>query len=231
MADSFNTRLGNGDAADLPPEDFFAMLVDDEFASRKRRQLERMIGRANFKPDQATIENLIYDVGRGFEKRDIMQFTGTEWIENKRNLILTGPTGCGKSYLAEAVGYRACTMGYPVMKIRYTILFEEIHAAKGTGQYLKYLTKLAKVRVLIIDDFLMHTVDPVDAESLMDILDEKEQTGSVVVTSQYPIDSWHNRLPDPTVADAICDRLVHNAAKFALKGESKRKDSAKSHAK
>jgi DNA replication protein DnaC len=231
MGESLRTRLGNGDVANLPPEEFVALLVEDEYCARQRRKLERMIGRANFKPDQATIENILYDQGRGFVKKDIMPFTTCEWIDHHRNLIFTGPTGSGKSYLAEAVGYRACTMGHPVMKIRYTLLFEEVHAAKGTGQYLKLLTKLAKVRILIIDDFLMHTVDSKDAETLMDIIEEKNQTGSIIVTTQYPIENWHERLPDPTIADAICDRLIHNAVKLNLRGESRRKDPRNSQAK
>jgi DNA replication protein DnaC len=179
--------------------------------------------RANFKPDQATIENILYEGQRGFTKKDILRFTSTEWVENRRNIIITGPTGCGKSYLAEAIGYKACTMGYPTQKLRYAILFEEIHSAKGTGQYLKYLSKLAKVKVLVIDDFLMGSIDCRDAETLMDIIEEKDQTGSVVVTTQFPVQKWHSRLPDPTIADAICDRLVHNAIQFNLKGESLRK--------
>lgn len=214
MAESFRTRIKNNETEGLDAAEFVALLVEDEYCARKRRKLERMIGRANFKPDQATIENVIFDRIRGFEKKDLMQFTTAEWIESSRNVILTGSTGCGKSYLAEAIGYRACTMGYPAMKIRYAMLFEEIHTAKGTGQYLKYLSKLSKVRVLIIDDFLMNAADNKEVEALMDIIEQKDQTGSIVVTTQFPVSSWHDRLPDPTISDAICDRLVHHAVQI-----------------
>jgi DNA replication protein DnaC len=223
MADSLRTRLNSNDAQGLEPVEFLALLIEDEYSARKRRKLERMIGRANFKPDQATIENIIYDQKRGFTKNDIMPFTSAEWIESCRNVILTGSTGGGKSYLAEAIGYRACTMGYPVLKIRYAVLFEEIHTAKGTGQYLKFLSKLSKTKILIIDDFLMNTTDERDAEALVDIIEQKDKTGSIVITTQYPVQSWHKRLPDPTIADAICDRLVHNAAILNLEGDSMRK--------
>lgn len=231
MAQSLSDRLTNHDADGLEPAEFVALLVEDEYSARQRRKLQRMIGRANFKPDQATIENIIYGSQRGFTKKDIMRFTTTQWLDERRNIIFTGPTGCGKSYLAEAIGYRACSMGYPTMKIRYAILFEEIHSAKGTGQYLKFLSKIAKIKILIIDDFLMNTIDNRDAEALMDIIEEKDQTGSVIVTSQFPVQKWHNRLPDQTIADALCDRLVHNATQINLKGDSMRKKRPDYHSK
>lgn len=223
MAESLSQRLSTHDVDGLEPAEFVALLVEDEYQARQRRKMERMVARANFKPEQATMENLLYEPARGFIKKDIMRFSSPEWIEQGRNLIITGPTGSGKSYLAEAIGYRACLMGYPSQKLRYPILFEQIHTAKGTGQYLKYLAKMEKVRVLIIDDFLMSAVDARDAETLMDIIEEKEQKGSVIVTTQLPPQEWHDRLPDATIADAICDRLIHNATHFSLNGESMRK--------
>jgi len=223
MADSFENRISTGDHQDLTNEEYLSFLVDDEFVARKNRKLSRMLTRANFKPQQACIENIIYNATRGFKKQDIMPFTSKNWIDNSQNLILMGPTGCGKTYLAEAIGFHACKSGYPTVKKRYRLLFEEIRAAKGTGMYLKYLTKLSKVKVLIIDDFLMHPVDIEDIGSLMDIIDEKEQTGSIIITTQFPLDQWHKKFPEPTIADAICDRLIHKAVKLNLQGESMRK--------
>jgi DNA replication protein DnaC len=223
MAQSLQTRLENNDHRDLSHEEFVALLVEDEYNTRKNRKLSRLIGRANFKPEQASIENITYSQSRGFMKKDIMPFTTTTWITNAQNLIITGPTGCGKTYIAEAIGLQACSMGFPVVKIRYPLLFEEIHAAKGTGMYLRYLKKLSRTKILILDDFLMHPIENIDTGPLLDVIEEKEQTGSIIATTQFPIDKWHLKLPDPTVADAICDRLTHGAFKLNLEGESMRK--------
>jgi DNA replication protein DnaC len=231
MAESLQTRLAGGNNRDLAPEEFFALLVEDEYNARKNRKLSRIIGHANFKPEQATIENVIYNQARGFMKKDIMPLTTTTWIDNAQNVIITGSTGCGKTYLAEAIGLQVCIMGFSVIKIRYPILFEEIHAAKGTGMYLRYLKKLAKNKVIILDDFLMQPIETNDCGPLLDVIEEKEQTGSIIVTTQFPIDKWHLKLPDPTVADAICDRLTHSAIKFYLEGDSMRKNKTKSAAK
>jgi len=228
MAESLQTRLAGGNNRDLAPEEFLALLVEDEYNARKNRRLSRMIGHANFKPEQASIENVNYSQVRGFVKKDIMPFTTATWINNAQNLIITGSTGCGKTYLAEAIGMQVCIMGFSVIKIRYPILFEEIHASKGTGMYLRYLKKLAKIKVLILDDFLMQPIEISDCGPLLDIIEEKEQTGSIIITTQFPIDKWHLKLPDPTVADAICDRLTHGATKLNLEGESMRKIKSKS---
>ena len=231
MAESLTTRLSAGNNRDLSPEEFFALLVEDEFNARKNRKLSRLIGKANFKPEQACIENITFSQSRGFMKKDIMPLTTTTWIDNTQNLICTGPTGCGKTYLAEAVGFQACLMGFSVIKIRYPMLFEEIHAAKGTGMYLRYLKKLARIKILILDDFLMQPIENSDCGSLLDVIEEKEQTGSIIITTQFPIDKWHLKLPDPTVADAICDRLTHGAIKLHLEGDSMRKNKSKSASK
>lgn len=228
MAESFKTRLSSGNNRDLSPEEFFALLVEDEYNARKNRKLSRMIGKANFKPEQACIENITFSQARGLMKKDILPLTTTTWIDNAQNLIFTGPTGCGKTYLAEAVGLQVCLMGFSVIKIRYPMLFEEIHAAKGTGMYLRYLKKLSRIKVLILDDFLMQPIENADCGPLLDVIEEKEQTGSIIITTQFPIEKWHLKLPDPTVADAICDRLTHGAVKLHLEGESMRKNKIKS---
>lgn len=223
MAEALKDRLNNGDHIDLSHEQFIALLVEDEHVARKQKRLQRMIAQARFKPELPSLEDIVYNSTRGFDKKDIMQISTLQWIENAHNIIFTGPTGSGKSFLAQAIAFPACRLGVPVLNIRYNILFEEINAARGTGMYLKYLKKISKVKVLIIDDFLMYNTSTMELSALMDVIEEKQQLGSIIITTQYLIAHWHKKMPEPSIGDAICDRLAHTAYKFNLKGESMRK--------
>ena len=223
MARSLEERLKNGDNRDLSHEEFLALLVDDEFSARKNRKLARVLGRANFKANQACIENIKYSTARNLGKADISPFTGETWIANAQNLILTGATGTGKTYIAEAIGRRACVLGHQAVKVRYSRLFEELHEARGTGMYAKYLDKLNKINVLILDDFAGCDVSKKDLGDLIDIIEDRDQQWPVIITSQYSVNNWHQRFPDPTLADAVCDRLIHGSVKINLKGDSMRK--------
>ena len=223
MASSFEQRLKRGDHQNLSAEEFVGLLVDDEYVSRQNRRLSRVIGKANFKPEQACIENIKYTPIRGFQKKDVMKFTATTWLTNAQNVICIGPTGVGKTYLAEAIALQACKMGYPARKIRFKRLFDEILASKGTGQYLKYLDRLNQLSVLLLDDFLMDPVNEQDLSDLLGILDERCQRVSTIITTQYPVKKWHPLMPNPTAADAVCDRITQGAIIFNLKGESMRK--------
>jgi DNA replication protein DnaC len=220
MAQQLQDRLANNDQLDLSHEQFIALLVEDEYLHRRQKRLERIVNRAGFKPEQPAMEDITYSGNRGILKKDFIQFNTPKWITNAQNIIFTGPTGCGKSFLAQAIALQACRMGFTSRYIRYTMLFEEINVARGTGFYLKFLKKMSATKVLIIDDFVMQEVSSQDLSSLMDIIEEKQQTGSIIITTQYPIAKWHHRMSDPTIADAICDRLVANAYKFNLKGDN-----------
>lgn len=219
MAVQLHERLSNGEHRELAPEEFLALLIEDEYLSRRQNRLNRMIGKAGFKPEQPSMEDITYTPTRGLVKKDLAVFTNTKWITDAINVILTGPTGCGKSFIAQAIALQACRMGYAARYLRYHLLFEEINAARGTGQYLKFLKTIAKTPVLILDDFLMQEVSVQDLSSLMDVIEEKQQTGSIIVTTQYPIAKWHHRMSDPTMADGICDRIASVAYKFNLKGD------------
>lgn len=227
MARTLEERINRGDHRDLPAEEFIGLLIDDEYSARQNRRLSRMIGKANFKPEHACLENIKYDPKRGFQKKDIMQFTTPRWLENRQNVVFNGATGTGKTYLAEALGLQACKMGYTAQKISYKRLFDEIRQSKGTGLYLKYLEKLNKINALIIDDFLMHPIDQDDLSELMAIIEDRSQQASTIITTQYPPAKWHGLLPDPTIADAICDRIKHGAIIIKLEGESMRKSNEK----
>ena len=144
MAQSLKDRINNNECKELTHLEFIGLLVEDEFYSRKNRRLKLKIGRAHFKPELPCIEDLAYTPSRGFTKQDITSFTSKDWLTNSMNVIITGPTGSGKTYLAEALAHQACRMDFDALKIRFFLLLEEIHAAKGTGQYLKYLKKIIK---------------------------------------------------------------------------------------
>lgn len=223
MADALQRRLEHGDQQGLSGEEFAALLIEDEYCARQQRKLNRLIAQANFKPEGACLQNVRYAAARGVEKRDLMAFTTPAWIQGAHNLILTGATGTGKTYLAEAIGLQACQLGYSVRKVRYKTLFEELNAARGTGQFLKALKRLQLTRVLILDDFLMTPTTADDQANLLEIIEDRSQLGPLVITTQYPPAAWHQLIPDPTIADAICDRLIHTSTIFALKGDSQRK--------
>ncbi|MBU2214291.1 IS21-like element helper ATPase IstB [Patescibacteria group bacterium] len=223
MAESLEQRLQRKDHHDLSTEEFVGLLVDDEYTAKQNRKLNRMINRADFKPEQACLENIKYHPTRGFGKKDIMQLTMQTWINNSQNLILVGATGTGKTYLAEAVGLHACKMGFPAKKIRYKKLFEEIKTNRGTGLYLDYIQKIEKFKILILDDFLMSPVEPQELNDLLDIIEDRTMRAPIIITTQYPIKKWHTILQEPTIADAICDRLIHGAITLNLEGPSMRK--------
>lgn len=219
MAEQLQERLSSSDHKDLSHEEFIALLVEDEYLSRKQKRLERIVARAGFKPEKPAMEDIIYSDARGISKKDIVKFTTAKWVTDAHNIIFTGPTGCGKSFVAQAIALQACRMGFTTRYLRYPLFFEEVNAARGTGQYLKFLKTMATTKVVILDDFLMQEVSVQDLSPLMDIIEEKQQTGSIIVTTQYPIAKWHHRMPDPTMADAICDRLTSTAYKFTMKGD------------
>lgn len=223
MANSFESRLNAREHIDLSHEEFLALLINDEFEGRKTRKLKRMIKTANFRPEKPCLENIKKSSFRGFKNSDIAQFRSDTWIKNAQNIVLTGATGSGKTYIAEAIALQACKMEYSCSKKRFKILFEEIRDAKGTGMYLKYLNKISKFKILIIDDFIMNDISNDDLNDLMDIIELREQLSPIIITTQYPVDAWHKKMSDPTIADAICDRLLKGAYVYDLKGESMRK--------
>jgi len=223
MAEAVQRRLSLGEHHRLAPDDFFALLVEDEFTARAQRRIQRLIATAEFKPEGACLENVLASPTRGLDQLTLARFTTATWITQATNVILTGATGVGKTYVAEAIGLQACRHGYSVRKLRYKHFFEELNAARGTGGLLKYLRKLQATSVVILDDFLMAAVPTDDLTNLLELIEERTQVGSLILTTQYPLADWHRMIPDPTLADAICDRLVHTSVIIRLQGDSMRK--------
>jgi DNA replication protein DnaC len=207
---------------DLDPEDLVGLLVDAEYTSRENRRLTRRLQEARF-PVAACIEDIDYQHPRGLQKAKIMELASSRWVAAHQNVIFTGPTGIGKTYLPSALGNKACRDGYRVIYHRAPRLFAELYRARVDGTYPRLLQRLSKVHVLIIDDLGASPLEPSERRDLREVLEDRYGVSSTIITSQLEPNHWHSFIGDETVADGICDRLVHNAHRFKLQGESLRK--------
>ena len=208
---------------DLPFEDRLAMLVDRERLWRDGRRLDRLLRAAKLKHGDACLEDVHYSPGRGLDKRLVATLSGGDWIRQAQSLLITDPTGVGKTWLACALGQHACRQGFPVLYQRVPRLSDALRIAHADGSFGKLLAQLARIDVLILDDWGMTPLDQAARHDLLEVIDDRATSKSTIITSQLPIDHWHAWLNDPTVADAILDRLVHRSHRIALKGESMRK--------
>lgn len=208
---------------DLAFEDRLGLLVDRERSWRDGRRLARLLRSAKLKHAEACLEDVSYSGGRGIDKRLIANLSGGDWIRHGQSILLTGPTGVGKTWLACALGQQACRQGFPVLYQRVPRLTETLRIAHADGSFGRLLTQLARVDVLILDDWGMTPLDQAARHDLLEVIDDRSTSKSTLITSQLPIDHWHAWLNDPTVADAILDRLVHRSHRISLKGESLRR--------
>ena len=215
-------QLQNPQYAELSFEDRLGLLVDLECTRRADNSLRRRIKTARFTLP-ATIEDLDLSPARGLERSLILELAQGEWIRRHLNILVLGPTGAGKSYMACALGHAACRQGFSVRYQRTSRLLHEIMLSHADGSYPKLLTKLARVQLLIFDDWLRDPLTPSQARDLLEILDDRYGRSSTLVATQIPVEDWHAQFPDPTLGDAILDRLVHNSYRLELKGESMRK--------
>jgi DNA replication protein DnaC len=199
-----------------------ALLVEQECLSREQRKQERLIRQAHFKL-AACVQDIDYQHPRNLTKAQIARLAQGDWINRGQNLLMTGPCGSGKTYLACALGHNACLHGYSVRYYRLSRLLLELTQAKADGSYHKQLKQLAKVQLLLIDDWGLEPLKPAHRNDLMEIMDDRHGQTSTVVISQLPTDQWYASIGDNTLADAILDRLMHNAHRLQLKGESMRK--------
>ncbi len=199
-----------------------SLLLEQENLQREQRKQQRLIRQAHFKLN-ACVQDIDYQHPRNLKKSQLAQLAQGDWISRSQNLLLTGPCGSGKTYLACALGHNACMQGYSVRYYRLSRLLLELTQTKADGTYHKKLQQLAKIQLLIIDDWGLETLKPAQRNDLMEIMDDRHGDTSTVVISQLPTDQWYTSIGDNTLADAILDRLMHNAHRIVLKGESMRK--------
>ncbi len=222
MAEAFSQQMAQPDLADLSFEDRFAMLVDRQWTFKEDRRMTRLLRTAKLK-DGACIENIDFKTPRALDKSLVIRLSGSDWIKNTQNLIILGPTGVGKTYLACAIANSTCRNGYPAMYKRAPRLYQEIAIARADGSYPRLMNKLLKIKVLIIDDFCIASMSDPERRDLLEVLEDRQGISSTIIATQVPVENWIENIGDPTLADAILDRLIHNSHRINLKGESMRK--------
>jgi DNA replication protein DnaC len=222
MADAFRAQLETTESHQLSFEERFALLVDQQWLWKENRALGRRLRCAKLK-QRAVIEDVNYQHPRQLDRRLLRTLASSEWVRQKLNLVFTGPTGIGKSWLACALAQKACREGFSVLHKKTSELFRELAIAQADGSMGRMLLRLAQIDVLLLDDFAMAPLKDSERRDFLEVCDDRYQHRSMILTSQMPVTHWHEQIGDPTVADSILDRVVHNAYRIDLSGESIRK--------
>jgi len=226
MLEAFEQQRMQPQTHDLSFEERLGLLVDREMISRENKRLERLLRGAKLRVN-ACIEDINYRHPRGLDRSQMASLASCDWIKQKLNLCITGATGTGKTWLACALGNQACRQGHSVRYLRVPKLFEMLRIAHGDGSYPRLMNQLAKIEVLILDDWGLQKLNAPQRNDLMEIIEDRYKLRSTLIASQLPIDHWHDYVGEATLADAILDRLLHNAHRLILEGESMRKTTNK----
>ena len=223
MRNAFEEQMQTADIDQLNFEERMGLLVDREMTERENRRFKTRLRKAKLR-QHASVEDVNFRHKRGLDKAMFMQLADCQWIKEALNTLIIGPTGVGKTYLTCALAHKACQQGHSTLYFRLPRLLQELGIAKADGRYDKILKTLAKTRLLIIDDWGLKPLVKEQSHDLLEILEDRHGLRSTLVTSQLPVDHWHEIIDNPTIADAILDRLIHNAYRINLKGESMRKN-------
>lgn len=222
MVRAFRTSLESGTAESCTADELLSVLIDSEWDERYNRKLDRTVKNARFRY-RASVEQINFDDNRLQNKNQVLRLADCGFIDKKENVLITGSTGVGKSYIASAIGHQACSLGYKVLYDHSSKLFARLKSGKADGTYLKDITRIEKQDLLIIDDFGIQPLDQQSRSILMEIIEDRHGKKSTLFTSQIPINQWHEVIGEQTIADAILDRIVHDSQRLELTGESMRK--------
>jgi DNA replication protein DnaC len=222
MYKAFKANLESEQVETYTPDEIIAHLVEAEYDERQNKNVQMKIRNARFRY-KALLEDVNFDTERNMDKNQIMRLADCSFIKNGENILITGSTGIGKSYLASAFGHHACSMGFRVTYHNVPKLFSKLKMSKADGSYLREVAKIERQHLLILDDFGIQPFDAQSRAALMELIEDRHGKGSIVITSQVPVSKWFDIIGEQTIADAILDRIVHNAHRIELKGESLRK--------
>jgi DNA replication protein DnaC len=229
MVRAIEDQASSAAVAALGFEERLTLLVQREVAWRDDRRVTRLLKAARLKVSTACVEDINWRASRGLDKSLVATLAGGDWLRHGQSLLITGATGCGKTWLACALAHQAARSGFSVLYTRAARLFDELQVAHGDGSFARRLTQLAKLDLLVIDDFAISPIGAAERNDLLEVLDDRVGTRSTLITSQLPVKAWHTYLDDPTLADAILDRVVHSSHKFELKGRSLRDQAKPAH--
>jgi DNA replication protein DnaC len=223
LAEAFMEQSQSALYSNLSFEERMGLLIDREMTVRDNRRLTNLLRGARLRYSSACPEEIDFRAPRGLLKDVVLSLMQNNWVKGKQNVIITGPTGCGKTFIACALANSACRSGYNAHYIRLPRLLQEMNIARGDGSYGKLLTRLAKYALLIIDDWGLAKLCEKERRDILEVLEDRHGITSTIISSQIPTEKWHDIIGDPTIADAVLDRLVHNAHMITMKGESMRK--------